>query len=233
MKKNLTIPNGITVFRGIVAIIGILFLWEGNYVVAFWLLLPAISLDWLDGFLARKLHQETKLGIVLDPIVDKITIWIPYILLTSRDLLIPPLLVGIIILQDLLTLSGILWLRSKKLPIPNAMMIGKIGMWLRSITLLVTLLPFMVNDIFYVVVLQMGAMFCWFSTVIIIGVSIIYQIGWFPTYIIGKGVLGSYGYVFRNIVQFFFYKQFKEKLLKRGTLRRIDHPLDDAIPFQP
>ncbi|PLS69400.1 MAG: CDP-diacylglycerol--glycerol-3-phosphate 3-phosphatidyltransferase [Cyanobacteria bacterium M5B4] len=39
--------------------------------------------DWLDGYIARRWHQETDLGKVLDPLVDKLVILAPMIMLVE------------------------------------------------------------------------------------------------------------------------------------------------------
>lgn len=40
--------------------------------------------DWLDGYLARRLHQSTKLGAFLDPVADKIFVCIALVLIVGE-----------------------------------------------------------------------------------------------------------------------------------------------------
>lgn len=40
--------------------------------------------DWLDGYLARKWHQETEFGAFLDPVVDKIMVAFSLVLLVAE-----------------------------------------------------------------------------------------------------------------------------------------------------
>ena len=47
-------------------------------------LLAAIT-DWLDGYLARRLHQTSKFGAFLDPVADKILVATTLILLVQSD----------------------------------------------------------------------------------------------------------------------------------------------------
>ncbi|KKQ21799.1 MAG: CDP-alcohol phosphatidyltransferase [Candidatus Wolfebacteria bacterium GW2011_GWC1_37_10] len=69
---NLNIPNGITV-SGIVAVLVYVFGYLTNNAI-----MMIIGFSWtglsdlLDGFLARRLHQETKLGEFLDPLRDRL-----------------------------------------------------------------------------------------------------------------------------------------------------------------
>jgi CDP-diacylglycerol---glycerol-3-phosphate 3-phosphatidyltransferase len=41
--------------------------------------------DWLDGYLARRLQQSSKLGAFLDPVADKLLVAVVLILLLQRD----------------------------------------------------------------------------------------------------------------------------------------------------
>lgn len=46
----------------------------GLYRMAFWIFVIAASTDWVDGYLARRWHAETRWGAILDPIADKILV---------------------------------------------------------------------------------------------------------------------------------------------------------------
>jgi CDP-diacylglycerol--glycerol-3-phosphate 3-phosphatidyltransferase len=67
--------------------------------------------DILDGYLARRKRQMTKLGSFLDPTADKLLMTCACLLLSSRrahvgDFLLPPTVVVLIIGKDLLLLIG-------------------------------------------------------------------------------------------------------------------------------
>jgi CDP-diacylglycerol---glycerol-3-phosphate 3-phosphatidyltransferase len=47
--------------------------------------LVAAGTDWLDGYLARKLNQVTDLGKFLDPLVDKLLVLAPLLMLIELD----------------------------------------------------------------------------------------------------------------------------------------------------
>jgi cardiolipin synthase len=47
---------------------------RSEYAVAGWLLLGIGWTDWIDGFLARRLHQVSELGKILDPLADRLAI---------------------------------------------------------------------------------------------------------------------------------------------------------------
>lgn len=74
----LNIPNTITVLRLLAAIA------IGMWPSAFWnavLFVAASSTDWLDGVIARRWNQTTKLGAMLDPIADKALVLISLVAL--------------------------------------------------------------------------------------------------------------------------------------------------------
>ncbi|MGD9675308.1 MAG: CDP-alcohol phosphatidyltransferase family protein [Candidatus Bipolaricaulia bacterium] len=67
----MSLANGITLTRGL-AIAPIVFLLvSGHRLAAWWLFLAACSTDLIDGLVARKFHGVTRLGKILDPLVDK------------------------------------------------------------------------------------------------------------------------------------------------------------------
>ena len=103
-------------------------LWTAGIIVI------AIATDFLDGFLARKLHQVTDLGKVLDPLADKIGIGIYAVLLAwTGD--VPVWFVVFVLLRDLLIFSGGIYiLRAKKI-IPQSNWPGKIAVTLIGLVL--------------------------------------------------------------------------------------------------
>jgi cardiolipin synthase len=71
----LTWPNLITVLR--LALLP-LFFWllfgTNHWAVAAWLLATLGATDWIDGFVARRWHQVSNVGKVLDPVADRILV---------------------------------------------------------------------------------------------------------------------------------------------------------------
>jgi cardiolipin synthase (CMP-forming) len=72
-SRILTLPNLVTVVR--LACLP-LFLWllfgRDNREGAAWLLAALGTTDWVDGYLARHLHQTSELGKILDPLADRL-----------------------------------------------------------------------------------------------------------------------------------------------------------------
>lgn len=84
---QLTIPNILTFTR--ILLIPVLFLvfylpmgWA-RPVCAFIFLFAAVT-DWFDGFLARRLQQNSKFGEFLDPVADKLIVTVALLLLVTK-----------------------------------------------------------------------------------------------------------------------------------------------------
>lgn len=98
--KVVTIPNILSFAR----LLGVpVFLWlilvpqaDGWAIV---LLVVAGATDWLDGYLARRWHQITRVGQLLDPIADRLYILATLIGLLLRDI-IPLWLVVVLVGRD-------------------------------------------------------------------------------------------------------------------------------------
>jgi cardiolipin synthase len=111
--RVLTIPNVISIVR----LAGVpLFLWlvlgpEADGWALGVLLLSGVS-DWLDGYLARRLHQTSRLGQVLDPVADRLYILAVVVGLAFRDI-IPWWLAVLLPARDLLLWILVPFLRSR------------------------------------------------------------------------------------------------------------------------
>lgn len=100
-----TIPNALSALR----LAGIpLYAWlivgERAYAPAFVVLALAGITDWLDGWLARRLGQYSRLGEVLDPLADRLYIAVTIVSLAIVDL-IPWWLVVVLVLRDVMLLA--------------------------------------------------------------------------------------------------------------------------------
>lgn len=72
LSRILTWPNGITVVRLALIPVYVWLLFGTPHQVLAGLLLGGLGItDWIDGYLARRLHQVTTLGKILDPVADR------------------------------------------------------------------------------------------------------------------------------------------------------------------
>jgi cardiolipin synthase len=105
--SNWTIPNALSGLR----LLGVpVFFWlivgPENDGLALAILIVSSFTDWLDGYLARRLNQFSRLGELLDPLADRLYVVAALAALYIRDLL-PIWVVVLLILRDVL-MSGLL-----------------------------------------------------------------------------------------------------------------------------
>ena len=101
-NSNWTIPNALSGFR----LLGVpVFFWlivgPENDALALIILIVSSFTDWLDGYLARKLNQFSRLGELLDPLADRLYVVAALAALYIRDLL-PVWVVVALLLRDAL-----------------------------------------------------------------------------------------------------------------------------------
>ncbi len=77
------LPNQLTGLRLILAVIMFCLIAAESYLVSMVLFVIAAGTDWLDGYFARKWHQITALGRILDPFADKVIICGTFIFLAA------------------------------------------------------------------------------------------------------------------------------------------------------
>jgi len=78
---------------------------HGNYGTVLWLFLVTGASDALDGYIARRFNQMSRLGSFLDPLADKILLIAMFSVLAARGLL-PVWLAIAVIARDLVILAG-------------------------------------------------------------------------------------------------------------------------------
>jgi cardiolipin synthase len=110
-SSNWTIPNALSALR----LLGVpVFFWlivgPQNDGWALAVLIVSSFTDWLDGFLARKLNQFSRLGELLDPLADRLYVVAALAALYIRDLL-PIWVVVLLILRDVLMSMLLLYLK--------------------------------------------------------------------------------------------------------------------------
>lgn len=125
MVKKFTLSNLITLFRLVLLPFIIFFLIKRERFIAFIIMLGAFFSDVVDGYIARKFHQETELGKLLDPLCDKISLVVILITLLMINS-IPLWAVLIIALRDILIILGSYVLFKKKRLVYKANFFGKL-----------------------------------------------------------------------------------------------------------
>jgi cardiolipin synthase (CMP-forming) len=106
-SRIVTIPNAISAVRLLFVPVFAILLARHDDAWAFVVLALSGASDWLDGVLARRLHQVSELGKVLDPAADRLFILVTLVALAWRDV-VPWWLVVAIVLRDVL-MGGLLF----------------------------------------------------------------------------------------------------------------------------
>jgi cardiolipin synthase len=117
-SRIITIPNLLSLFRLAMVPVFLVLVMAGEDVFALVILVVSSATDFLDGVLARRLNQITRLGQLLDPAADRLFIFATLIGLASRDI-IPWWLVAVIVARDLmLVVLGMILAGHRFGPIP-------------------------------------------------------------------------------------------------------------------
>ena len=97
-----TVPNILSLAR--LALAGVLFVAveRGLWIAAVWLFLVAASTDWIDGWWARRFDQVSRLGRMLDPLVDKVIVCGSYALLAGAGSAIAPWMAVVVVVRELI-----------------------------------------------------------------------------------------------------------------------------------
>jgi cardiolipin synthase len=102
----LTVPNILTVLRLLLVPCFIGASVEGMYTVAFVIFVSAAATDILDGWIARRFNQRSRLGALLDPAADKLLMVSGYVFYTFSSKLpvvaIPGWLTFVVFIRDFL-----------------------------------------------------------------------------------------------------------------------------------
>lgn len=115
----MNVPNLLSILRIALVPVFLWFLLEEFFLAAIIVLAVAGLTDFLDGYLARKLNQITKLGKMLDPVADRLYIFATLLALSVTGY-VPWWLATLVILRDVLMLISLPVLASvgyKALPV--------------------------------------------------------------------------------------------------------------------
>ncbi len=139
MPRVVTLPNGLTALRLVLAPVFLVLYVRGDTVRALAAFAAAASTDVLDGLAARVLAQHSRLGAFLDPIADKFLAACALFALWERGRL-PLWLPIFVVSRDLAQLVGAAALRTIRREIPVApTRIGKYATFMLAATVVLSL----------------------------------------------------------------------------------------------
>jgi cardiolipin synthase len=122
----MTIPNAISFIRIILITPFVAFFLGGMYIpAAITVGLSGLS-DCFDGMIARKLHQESEIGKILDPLADKLTLIAVGVCLIFIEPFVLPVMILMIIKDALMLIGGSIIIKRGVVP-PKSLWYGKVS----------------------------------------------------------------------------------------------------------
>lgn len=128
-----TIPNVLSLIRiAILPIFIVMYIWSRNIdndtmqYAAFGLLVLSGLTDCFDGWIARRFHQESEIGKLLDPVADKLTQVAVMICLATQYKEFVPLLLICVLKESLQGLGGLILL-SRNTKVEGSKWYGKVS----------------------------------------------------------------------------------------------------------
>jgi len=140
-KSYLNVPNSLSLFRLLCVpfFLLVFFTQSPNYIFAFIIFIVASITDIIDGIVARKFNQITPLGMVLDPLADKL-LKMSALFAFGWDGIIDWWLVITLFAIDFIMIVAGTFLFKRKITIPSNI-IGKTGTFVMSIGLMMSFFP--------------------------------------------------------------------------------------------
>ncbi|MCI1966895.1 MAG: CDP-alcohol phosphatidyltransferase family protein [Oscillospiraceae bacterium] len=124
-NKNFNIPNTLSILRILLIIPFVIYYTNDQILKAAVVLVLSGLTDMLDGTIARKYHQITELGQMLDPLSDKMTQGAVAICLAVKQPILIPFLAVFVIKEALMVIAGIFLIGKKKKRPGGSMWFGK------------------------------------------------------------------------------------------------------------
>src|SRR6476660_9762800 len=90
-SRIVTLPNVLTIFRMALIPVFVSLLFYQKFLFALAIFIIAGITDGLDGLLARRFHQQSPLGRILDPIADKMMLVTSFIVLSMKGVFPTPI----------------------------------------------------------------------------------------------------------------------------------------------
>lgn len=135
----MNIPNLLSLLRLVLVPVVVILLMDGSYLKALIVFGVSGLSDGLDGFLARILKQQTRLGAYLDPIADKALLASSFLTLAILGI-IPGWLTVIVISRDCIILLGIAVLSMMSISFEiHPAFVSKVTTMLQLLTILLVL----------------------------------------------------------------------------------------------
>lgn len=116
INKNITIPNALSVFRILLIPPFVLYFLAEQWRAAGIVLVASGLTDLVDGYIARRFHQITELGKLLDPLADKLTQAAVAICMAIVEPVLVPFLAVFVVKETVMIAAACVLLKKKKRP---------------------------------------------------------------------------------------------------------------------
>lgn len=126
-----TIPNILSLLRiALVPVFAVLYLMSNAYPQLLWWSIATLVLSGLtdacDGFIARRFHQTSEIGKIIDPVADKLTQVTVVVCLAIREPRLWPLFIVCFIKELLQSIGALVLLLGKKTEVQGSRWYGKV-----------------------------------------------------------------------------------------------------------
>lgn len=126
LKKNLNVPNFLTLLRFFMVGVMVWFFLNNHPVYAMYIYLLAVFTDFLDGFIARKFNLVTDIGKLFDPLADKL-LQVAAVYCMYRVGYLPLVAFILVIVNEFIMVYGASFLLFRKHIVVSANKYGKIA----------------------------------------------------------------------------------------------------------
>jgi CDP-diacylglycerol--glycerol-3-phosphate 3-phosphatidyltransferase len=168
-ERIFTLSNFLSILRVLLVAPFIYFFSNGEKLIAFVLVLIAISTDWFDGRVARWTNTISDMGKILDPLADKLCAALLGIYFAYIGEL-PVWFVVFLFLRDAIIFIGGIYLKQRKHILTTSLPAGKWAVGFLAVLYTMIVFPYPVN-------LELAkTIFLWLSTVLLFASFVQYAI---------------------------------------------------------
>ena len=163
----MTIPNAISFVRILLITPFVALFISKMYIPAAVVILISGLSDCVDGYIARRFHQESELGKILDPLADKLTLIAVGVCLIFIEPYVLPLMIIMVIKDILMIIGGTIVIQKGIIP-PKSVWYGKVSTILFYVSVVTVVLMAILNyrnELLSMILLGVTAAFMIFSLI--------------------------------------------------------------------
>lgn len=134
----MTIPNILTFVRLLLIIPAVIFALNEMYIWALVIFTLACITDLLDGYIARRFNMVSEIGMMLDPLADKLMAMAMVVIICLKGIL-PMFVLYIVVAKELIMIIGGMILVKRGVPSP-ANIIGKMAALIYNVAIMLAFL---------------------------------------------------------------------------------------------